>query len=120
MRTDPGLDWEAPGDGGTRFIGPPWQWLVLTAAALVAALVGAVALWPYNGRAMAWHLLGYLLSGLVGTCAVALYRRGEIRRRGHPLYAPVPFWEWLAGVLRVGAIVIAAVHAWGLATAWST
>jgi len=106
-----------PEPGFTRFVSPPWQWLAAAALALV------IALWlllrsPLHQTGL--HLLGYLLSGVAGTCLVALYRRGDVQRRSNPFYSPMPALDALARAVAVAAVVLAGFHAWALATVWST
>jgi hypothetical protein len=91
-------------------VGPPVVFLILGFASMLASL----ALGVVGGRQA--HVGGYVLGALFPILIIGVFRRLDLARRRSPYYVPQGLVGLLVTVLGVGAVALAAVHIWAIAT----
>lgn len=67
-------------------------------------------------RIVSVHWGGYLVSAFVIVAIVARFRAEDQRRRENPFYTPVPALRTVASGILLATYLVAAAHAWLLAT----
>lgn len=96
--------------GAARPVAPP-AWLLVVGGGLVV-LAGALV--PVGVISVHW--IGYVLSTFVNVALVARFRALDQRLRENPFYTPMPVLRTVASGLLLTTYLVAAVHAWLLAT----
>jgi hypothetical protein len=91
-------------------VGPPVPLLVLAFASVL--LSGALLI----SGGFAASLAGYLLGSIVTVALVGLFHQIDLQRRQSPFYVQQLLLTRAAGVIAALGVVVAAAHAWSIAT----
>ncbi len=93
-----------------RHVGPPLPYLVVAfAGAVLSAALLAVA-------GIAADIAGYVTGSIVTIALVGEFHRADLRRRQHPFYVARPALARCASVIVAIGFVLAALHAWSIAS----